>query len=47
MTCVTEEPCCGIHVYQGNLTEVDRHLFDPKTNEVMGFTEDNYHNLIH
>ena len=46
VSCASEEPCCGIHVYQGNLTEVNRNLFDLKTNAVMKFTNENYHNLM-
>lgn len=46
VACASDEPCCGIHVYQGNLTEVDRNLFNPETHAVMKFTDDNYHNLI-
>ena len=40
--CASDEPCCGIHVYLGNLSEVDRSLFDTERGEVMAFTDENY-----
>lgn len=43
--CANDEPCCGIHVYLGNLTEVDRSLFDTTRGETMSFTDENYHRL--
>ena len=42
VSCVSSEPCCGIHVYQGNLTEVQRSIFDMTSGEELTFTEDNY-----
>ena len=43
--CASEEPCLGIHVYLGELTKVERSLFDTGTGEVMTFSDDNYHRL--
>ena len=43
--CASEVPCCGIHVYQGTLTAVDRSLFDIRTGEGMKFTDENYDRL--
>ncbi|WP_419905133.1 hypothetical protein [Kiloniella sp.] len=45
VTCISEEPCCGIHVYLGKLTTVDRSLFNTETNETLEFTDENYHKL--
>ncbi len=45
VTCISEEPCCGIHVYLGNLTETERSLFDPDTGEALAFTMENYEML--
>ena len=45
VTCISDEPCCGIHVYLGKLSTVDRSLFNTKTNETLKFTDDNYHQL--
>jgi len=44
--CASEEPCCGIHVYLGALTTVDRSLFDMTDNAVLKFTDENYQRLI-
>lgn len=44
--CASDEPCCGIHVYLGALTAVDRSLFDTTGNEVLKFTDENYRRLI-
>lgn len=46
VTCVSEIPCCGIHVYLGNLTEVERSLFDVQNDEKMAFIYDNYQRLF-
>lgn len=45
VTCISSTPCCGIHVYLGNLTERERSLFNPDTGEAMSFTMDNYDKL--
>lgn len=45
VSCISDTPCCGIHVYLGNLTETDRSLFNPDTGEAMAFTMDNYEKL--
>ena len=42
VSCASAEPCCGIHVYLGRLTEVDRSLFDIPNAERLKFTEVNY-----
>jgi predicted metal-dependent enzyme (double-stranded beta helix superfamily) len=44
--CASIEPCCGIHVYLGALTTVDRSLFDTTDNAVLKFTDENYQRLI-
>lgn len=44
--CASEEPCCGIHVYLGSLTTVDRSLFDTAKNAILKFTDENYQRLI-
>jgi predicted metal-dependent enzyme (double-stranded beta helix superfamily) len=46
VTCISDEPCCGIHVYLGNLTEVERSLFDVDAGETMPFTDENYNRLV-
>ncbi|QMU58828.1 MAG: hypothetical protein GKR98_11865 [Boseongicola sp.] len=43
--CDSPEPCCGIHVYLGELTTVDRSIFDIKSGEELKFTDDNYNKL--
>ncbi|MEH6631628.1 MAG: hypothetical protein V7776_12405 [Halopseudomonas aestusnigri] len=45
VTCISDEPCCGIHVYLGKLSTVDRSLFNTETNETLKFTDENYHQL--
>lgn len=45
VACDSQEPCCGIHVYLGALTEVDRSLFDVEGGEVLSFTDANYERL--
>ena len=45
VTCISDEPCSGIHVYLGKLTTVDRSLFNTETNETLKFTDENYLNL--
>lgn len=44
--CASDEPCCGIHVYLGELTTVDRSLFDTAENTILNFTDANYQRLI-
>ena len=45
VTCTSDEPCCGLHVYLGKLTTIERSLFHPQTHERMPFTEENYERL--
>jgi len=45
VSCASEVPCCGIHVYLGCLTTVDRSLFDVRNGDELKFTDDNYHRL--
>lgn len=35
VSCVGAEPCCGLHVYLGSLTTIERSLFHPQTYERM------------
>lgn len=44
--CDSEEPCCGIHVYLGALTKVDRSLFDLSDGAALPFTDENYYRLV-
>ncbi|SHK01503.1 Predicted metal-dependent enzyme of the double-stranded beta helix superfamily [Shimia gijangensis] len=46
VACVSEGPCNGLHVYLGNLTEVDRTLFDVDTGRSMKFDDANYERLM-
>ena len=43
--CTSAEPSCAIHVYLGNLTEVERSLFDIANGQAMPFTDENYEKL--
>lgn len=45
VSCVSDEPCCGLHVYLGKLTTIERSLFHPQTYERMAFTDENYERL--
>lgn len=45
VSCISDTPCCGIHVYLGNLTDTERSLFNPDTGEALAFTMDNYEKL--
>jgi predicted metal-dependent enzyme (double-stranded beta helix superfamily) len=45
VSCISPAPCCGIHVYLGNLTGTERSLFDPETGTAMAFTMENYEKL--
>ncbi|MCP4818843.1 MAG: hypothetical protein GY883_06630 [Shimia sp.] len=44
--CDSDEPCCGIHVYLGELTTVARSLFDLENGEAVPFTEENYYKMV-
>lgn len=46
VTCISEEPALGLHVYLGNLTEVDRTLFDIDKGTSMKFDDANYEKLV-
>lgn len=43
--CASETPTCGIHVYLGELTQVERSLFDVAAGAEMTFDDDNYQRL--
>lgn len=43
--CTSDEPCCGIHVYGGPLTRVERNLFDLSAGETLPFTDETYERL--
>ena len=45
VACASPEPCEGIHVYLGALTEVHRSLFDVETGEAIAFTDENYERM--
>ena len=45
VVCTSDEPSCGIHVYHGPLTRVDRHLFDLRAGKPLPFTDDEYARL--
>lgn len=44
--CDSETPCCGIHVYLGELTTVERSLFDLENGNAVPFTEENYYKMV-
>lgn len=44
--CASIEPCCGIHVYLGELTTVERSLFDLENGNAVPFTEENYYKMV-
>lgn len=33
VSCASQVPCVGIHVYGGNIGELKRHVYDPETSE--------------
>ncbi len=43
--CGSEAPSLAIHVYLGNLSEVERNLFDPRTGERMRFSDEDVERL--
>ena len=43
--CASPDPCCGIHVYLGKLTEVQRSIFNMESGEELAFTDENYQKL--
>ena len=45
VTCISDEPALGLHVYLGNLTEVERTLFDIDNGTSMKFDDANYEKL--
>lgn len=46
VTCVSETPCNGLHVYLGPLTQVERTLFDIDKGDAMPFDDANYEKLM-
>lgn len=45
VSCSSDIPTCGIHVYLGWLTKVERSLFDVAEGETLPFDEENYQRL--
>lgn len=43
--CTSDEPSCGIHVYHGPLTRVERHLFDVRAGKTLAFNDEDYARL--
>lgn len=46
VTCTSDEPALGLHVYLGNLTTQERTLFDIDTGTAMPFDDANYEKLV-
>ncbi|WP_299351337.1 hypothetical protein [uncultured Shimia sp.] len=46
VSCVSETPCNGLHVYLGPLTTVERTLFDIDKGAEMPFDDENYDRLM-
>ncbi|MBO68369.1 MAG: hypothetical protein CL398_08655 [Acidiferrobacteraceae bacterium] len=46
VSCVSIEPCCGIHVYLGRLTVVERSIFDLDNGCVLPYTEEDYYRIM-
>lgn len=46
VTCVSQMPCNGLHVYLGPLTQVERTLFDIDKGQAMPFDDENYEKLM-
>jgi len=46
VTCISDDPCLGLHVYLGNLTAVERTLFDIDNKRVLPFDDANYQKLM-
>lgn len=46
VTCTSDEPALGLHVYLGNLTTVERTLFDIDNGTAMRFDDANYEKLM-
>lgn len=46
VTCLSDVPCNGLHVYLGNLTKVERTLFNIDTGEALRFDDGNYQRLM-
>jgi len=44
--CISDTPSCGIHVYLGPLTKIDRSLYDTNTDTRVKFTEDAFERLM-
>ena len=45
VSCASDVPCCGIHVYLGCLTAADRSLFDVVSGNELNFSDENYRRL--
>lgn len=45
VTCIGQKPSCGIHVYLGPLSTVERSLFDVEENQQLPFTDEHYQRL--
>ena len=45
VACTSDRPSCGIHVYLGPLTRVERSLYDLSRGEKLFFTEEAYERL--
>ena len=43
--CISDEPSCGIHVYFGPLSKIDRSLFDERNQARLTFTEEAFKRL--
>jgi predicted metal-dependent enzyme (double-stranded beta helix superfamily) len=46
VTCLSDDPSLGLHVYLGNLTNAERSLFDIDNGTSMKFDDDNYDKLV-
>lgn len=44
--CLSETPSCGIHVYFGPLTQIDRSLYDTNTDTKLKFTDETFERLM-
>ncbi len=42
VSCANDKDSLAVHVYQGNLSTIDRSLFDTQTGQTMPFSDENY-----